>query len=87
MHFVFLCRGAGLVHKVKNVPSHFQKSRNNTEDVTFIATALPAKKILLYEAGVAQAVHLPPVGFKGFLYLCLRVQQVLNKVVEGGAYV
>lgn len=36
---------------------------------------------LLYEAGAAQAVHLPPVGFKG-LFLCLWIQQVLNKVVK-----
>lgn len=45
------------------------------------------QKILLYEAGVAHAVHLPPVGFKGLLLLCQGVQEVLNKVVERGAYV
>lgn len=50
--------------------------------MTFIATVLLAKTALLYDAGVAQAVHMPPVGFKGLLFLCPRVQQVLNKVVK-----
>lgn len=50
--------------------------------MTLTASALPEKTALLYEAGVAQVVHLPPVGFKGFILLCLWVYQVLYKVVK-----
>lgn len=50
--------------------------------MTFTVTALLADPALLYEAGVAQAVHLPPVWFKWLLLLRLRVQQVLNEVVK-----
>lgn len=54
--------------------------------MTLTASALPEKTALLYEAGVAQVVHLPPVGFKGFILLCLWVYQVLYKVVKWGAH-
>lgn len=37
---------------------------------------------LLYEAGVAQLVHLPPMGLKWLILRCLWVYQVLYKVVK-----
>lgn len=35
---------------------------------------------LLYETRVAETVHLLPVGLKGFIFLCLRVNQELYEV-------
>lgn len=45
-----------------------------------------ADEVILDLAGVAQAVHLPPVLVEGHVLLRLRVQQVVNKVGEGGVY-
>ncbi len=48
--------------------------------MTFITTALKIKITLLYETGVAQFVHRPPVGIQG--PRCSWVYQVLDKVVK-----
>lgn len=39
--------------------------------------------ILLYEAGITQAVHLSPVCIKWLLLLCSWIHQVLNEIFKG----
>lgn len=43
-----------------------------------------AHKVVLNLARVAKPVHLPPVLIEGHALLCLRVQEVLDEVGEGG---
>lgn len=51
----------------------------------YSCTSLPVK-VLLYETGVAEMVHLPPVGFKGHRLHRPWVHKVPDKVAEGGIH-
>lgn len=43
-----------------------------------------AHKVILNLARMAKPVNLPPMLIKGYFLLCLRVQEVLDEVGEGG---
>lgn len=50
----------------------------------FLCCLQVAHKVILNLARMAKPIHLPPVLIKGHLLLCLRVQEVLDEVGEGG---